>query len=385
MPAAALSMAAAPRPAPSDAGEAEESPAASPDQTDSCISSSLAGSALSSQQPAGSALLSPSLMTGLGHDVSAPVAATNRTSRHSFNDPANLSERERALISEASDRGPEAPTRSWKLPVAWSWQLVLEDLDLVHAEVEKASDMAPMTLSVLVVEDQPFQQQAIHTLLRVFSKRHPSVTFHVELVDTSQAAMELLQTRRDFHVVMIDVIMPDMRGDTLLPIVRRLLGDHVAVIMISTLGDMGLIQRCLFSGADFFLVKPLQLQSIRQIWQQCMAKIRLSSSSPGSCVPSSPPSPYMQGCACASPSASPSASPHRSSGSGSQGGYSQGGCNHGSCSAQWSATSASLPGRGDTDAASFRTSSSFGDASFTTASSCGTASSGQVRTHVVSR
>ena len=159
MPAAALSMAAAPRPAPSDAGEAEESPAASPDPTDSCISSSLAGSALSSQQPAGSALLSPSLMTGLGHDVSAPVAATNRTSRHSFNDPANLSERERALISEASDRGPEAPTRSWKLPVAWSWQLVLEDLDLVHAEVEKASDMAPMTLSVLVVEDQPFQQR----------------------------------------------------------------------------------------------------------------------------------------------------------------------------------------------------------------------------------
>lgn len=38
------------------------------------------------------------------------------------------------------------------------------------------------------------------------------------------------------------------RGDTLLPMVRRLLGDHVAVIMISTLGDMGLIQRCLFSG-----------------------------------------------------------------------------------------------------------------------------------------
>ena len=71
--------------------------------------------------------------------------------------------------------------------------------------------MSWLELSVLVVGDQPFQQQAIHTLLRVFSKRHPSITFHVELVDTSQAAMELLQTRRDFHVVMLDVIMPDMR------------------------------------------------------------------------------------------------------------------------------------------------------------------------------
>ena len=96
-------MAAAPRPAPPDAGEAEEGSAASPDPTDSWrySSSSLAGSALSSQQPAaGSVPLSPSLVTG-SMDVSAPVAATNLTSRHSFDDSANLSERERALLSEA--------------------------------------------------------------------------------------------------------------------------------------------------------------------------------------------------------------------------------------------------------------------------------------------
>ena len=94
-------MAAAPRPAPPDAGEAEEGSAASPDPTDSWrySSSSLAGSALSSQQPAaGSVPLSPSLVTV---PRSAPVAATNLTSRHSFDDSANLSERERALLSEA--------------------------------------------------------------------------------------------------------------------------------------------------------------------------------------------------------------------------------------------------------------------------------------------
>ena len=98
------------------------------------------------------------------------------------------------VVFDAQARGPEASTRSWQLPITWSWQLVLDDL--VPTETENASreaDMAPITLSVLVVEDQPFQQHAIHTLLRVFSKRHPSVAFRVKLVDTASAAMELLQ------------------------------------------------------------------------------------------------------------------------------------------------------------------------------------------------
>ena len=112
MAAAALSMV-GPRPAPPGAGEAEEGSAASPDPTDSWrySSGSLAGSELGSQPPAGSAPpSSPSLVTGLRHG-GAPVAASSRTSRHSFDDSANLSERERALLSEATKHVivPSAP------------------------------------------------------------------------------------------------------------------------------------------------------------------------------------------------------------------------------------------------------------------------------------
>ena len=61
---------------------------------------------------------------------------------------------EQVLLNEALDRGPEAITRSW--------QLVLDKLpsDTDQAlRLQEPSDLIPVDLSVLVVEDQAFQQQ----------------------------------------------------------------------------------------------------------------------------------------------------------------------------------------------------------------------------------
>jgi len=187
---------------------------------------------------------------------------------------------EQVLLSESIARGPEAITRSW--------QLVLDKLpspllsQLTEEKFYEMNGLTPVNLSVLVVEDQAFQQQALNALLRVYSQRYPFVTFSVEMVDSAAAAMRLMQTRRDWNVVILDVVMPEVSGDALLPSIRQLLGDQVAVIMVSALRDINLIQRCIFSGADSFLVKPLQLQSIAQLWQLGIAKSRRLLSNPSS-------------------------------------------------------------------------------------------------------
>lgn len=111
-------------------------------------------------------------------------------------------------------------------------------------------------------------------------------------------------------------MLPGVHGDELLPMIRQLLGDHVAVVAVSALGELSLVQRCIFRGADSFMVaaadpavqpyatqaatqaatscmqgctlmfmyarqqpyasqvKPLQIQSVAQLWQQCMARRR---------------------------------------------------------------------------------------------------------------
>jgi len=54
--------------------------------------------------------------------------------------------------------------------------------------------------------------------------------------------------------VILDVVLPGVHGDELLPMIRQLLGDHVAVVAVSALGELSLVQRCIFRGADSFIV-----------------------------------------------------------------------------------------------------------------------------------
>ena len=174
--------------------------------------------------------------------------------------------------------------------ITQAWQVVLERQlgDQLMSEHQLAArdessrtdrfrserQLTAMDLSVLVVEDQPFQQQAINAILKVYSVQNPSVSFTTHCVENADEAIALLQTRRDFHIVILDVVLPGIHGDELLPMIRQLLGDYVLVVMVSAQGGVSLVQRCIFSGADSFMVKPLQIASVAQLWQQCMAKKR---------------------------------------------------------------------------------------------------------------
>ena len=54
--------------------------------------------------------------------------------------------------------------------------------------------------------------------------------------------------------MILDVVLPGVHGDELLPMIRQLLGDHVAVVAVSALGELSLVQRCIVRGADSFMV-----------------------------------------------------------------------------------------------------------------------------------
>ena len=110
------------------------------------------------------------------------------------------------------------------------------------------------------------------------------IRFETEVCSSAEDAHALLRRRRDFHVVVLDVVMPDINGDDLLPSLRAILGEQVAVVMASAYGQISLVQRCILRGADSFMSKPLRLESISQLWQQCLAKNRrLFSNPPSEC------------------------------------------------------------------------------------------------------
>ena len=71
--------------------------------------------------------------------------------------------------------GPELIDRLWARVIATEFARA----PVVKLDHER--DLTAMDLSVLVVEDNPFQQQAISAVLQIYSARHPSVTFRTKI------------------------------------------------------------------------------------------------------------------------------------------------------------------------------------------------------------
>ena len=103
--------------------------------------------------------------------------------------------------------------------------------------------------SILVVDDIAANRQLLGR--RLAREGHSVMT-----ADGGTAALKLIG-EREFDLILLDVLMPDMNG---IEVLRRLKADrsrrHIPVIMISGLDDVDAVARCIESGADDYLTKP---------------------------------------------------------------------------------------------------------------------------------
>ena len=155
-------------------------------QTDSDSSFTTGSFGVGPSAPASLPPTRPSVKPETGRGKSPVVGtAAPRARRHTF-DTGQLSVMEQVLLNEALDRGPEAITRSW--------QLVLDKLpsDTDQAlRLQEPSDLIPVDLSVLVVEDQAFQQQVCASAPQTRELEAPNPTMRARRA--SQAIHALLQ------------------------------------------------------------------------------------------------------------------------------------------------------------------------------------------------
>lgn len=122
--------------------------------------------------------------------------------------------------------------------------------------------------------------------------------FSLQLAASAEEAMAVLHSEVTFNLILLDVLMPQLNGYAVLPEMRRLVGDTVAIVMTSAHSHEQLIQRfvctplstaacartlrrvppslrlvrCILDGADTYLLKPLQMEAVKNIWQYCLLK-----------------------------------------------------------------------------------------------------------------
>jgi two-component response regulator (ARR-B family) len=84
-------------------------------------------------------------------------------------------------------------------------------------------------------------------------------------------ALSLLRENRNyFDLVISDVYMPDMDGFKLLEAIGLEL--DLPVIMMSAVGETDLVMKGITHGACDYLLKPVRLEELRNIWQHVIRR-----------------------------------------------------------------------------------------------------------------
>jgi CheY-like chemotaxis protein len=128
-----------------------------------------------------------------------------------------------------------------------------------NGDVDAASGAAAtQTLDILLVEDSLYNQRLAQGVLSKMGHR-------VTVAETGTQAVEAHRRRR-FDLILMDVQMPEMDG---LEATRRIRareagsGDRVPIIAMTAQALKGDRERCLESGMDDYLAKPVRAAELR--------------------------------------------------------------------------------------------------------------------------
>ena len=117
--------------------------------------------------------------------------------------------------------------------------------------------MSPAEAALLVVDDNEDNR---YTLTRRLKREGYT---NLTTANDGREALELLRSKK-FDLMLLDIMMPEMNGYEVL---EQLKADaelrHLPVIMISAVGEVESVVRCIELGAEDYLPKPFDATLLR--------------------------------------------------------------------------------------------------------------------------
>ncbi|XVF35656.1 hypothetical protein REPUB_Repub18cG0164900 [Reevesia pubescens] len=134
----------------------------------------------------------------------------------------------------------------------------------VERVTSERKDQFPIGMRVLAVDDDPTCLLLLETLLR-------RCQYNVTTTSQAVTALKLLREHKNkYDLVISDVHMPDMDGFKLLELVG--LEMDLPVIMLSANGDTKLVMKGITHGACDYLLKPIRIEELQNIWQHVVRR-----------------------------------------------------------------------------------------------------------------
>ena len=118
------------------------------------------------------------------------------------------------------------------------------------------TNRTPSEPAVLIVDDNPFNRELLKGILK-------SQSLSVFEAKNGREALEQIQTH-PFRMIFMDLLMPGMDGFETIERIRGM-GVDTPIIIVSAMSDKRDRQRCLESGGDDFLPKPLNIERAKEL------------------------------------------------------------------------------------------------------------------------
>ncbi|XP_052198572.1 two-component response regulator ARR12 [Diospyros lotus] len=138
-----------------------------------------------------------------------------------------------------------------------------------RASLGTENDNFPVGLRVLAVDDNP-------SCLKILDRMLRSCQYQVTTTGQAKMALKMLRENKNrFDLVISDVEMPDMDGFKLLELVG--LEMDLPVIMLSGHSDPKFVMKGITHGACDYLVKPVRIEELKNIWQHVIRRKKFDS------------------------------------------------------------------------------------------------------------
>jgi len=109
---------------------------------------------------------------------------------------------------------------------------------------------------ILIIDDDDRNILALKAVLT-------AKDFRCATASGSLQALHILKQETDIGVVLVDMMMPEMDGYELIPLLRKLPSlSHLQVIAVTAQAMPGDKEKCLAAGADAYISKPVDIDML---------------------------------------------------------------------------------------------------------------------------
>lgn len=134
-------------------------------------------------------------------------------------------------------------------------------------------DVRPQDLNVLIIDDDPVACEHAHIVLEEIGIASDICTSGKEAVEKIRLAHA---RQEDYNLILVDWKMPEQDGLEVTKAIREILGDSLAIIILTAYNWADIEDEAVSVGVDSFMSKPLFASNVLYEFQQALQKKRLT-------------------------------------------------------------------------------------------------------------